>query len=340
MKPTSFTIRDVAALAKVSQGTVSKIINDTPGVSVETRRRVLRLIKDLDYRPNAAAQGLAARRTHSIGVILPHNGHHSLAIAHWPALLRAITDHAAAANFSVLLTMAPEEEEEEPDPAHGSLPKCRNVDGVLTDAGHLSRRQLAEFLRRGFPFVVIGRGPASSHYFVDIDNAGGAAEMTRHLVDLGHRRIAILASPQYLPSILDRVEGYKAAMVTAGLEPRVLYCPDHAPNASECIMRLLRELHPPTALLAGADGLTAIAVRVMCELGVAIPSDVALVAFDDQPFYEYCSPAITAVSQPIHALGRAAAEMLFALMDGRQPQKSGCILPTTLVIRQSCGTPR
>jgi DNA-binding LacI/PurR family transcriptional regulator len=336
MKSSTLTIRDIAALAKVSKGTVSRVLNEGPGVGAETRKRVLKLIKDLDYQPNAAAQGLAAKRTYNIGVIIPHTGNYSMASAYWPVLLTAITEQAAANNFNVLLSTA--RSEEDADSAYRSILRGRRVDGIIVSAEQFGQKQMAELLFKGFPFVMVGRSPSFSHYFVDVDNAGGAADMTKHLVGLGHRRIVMLAGPQHFPSVIERVAGFSAVMSAAGLDPRVQHCLYHAPATADCIKRLLSEAPRPTALFVAAGDLTSAAVKAANELGLKIPADLALVAFDDHPFYEYFSPAMTAVSQPIQALGQAAADLLFALMAGQQPEKTGHILPTKLVIRQSCGS--
>lgn len=336
MTSTHLTIRDIAALAKVSKGTVSRVLNDGPGVGEVTRKRVLKLINDLDYQPNAAAQGLAAKRTFNIGVIIPHTGNYSMASAYWPVLLTAITDKAAEKNFNVLLSTA--RSEEDVDSAYRSILRGRRVDGVIVSAEQFGQKQLAELLFKGFPFVMVGRSSFTSHYSVDVDNVGGAAEMTSHLIGRGHRDIAILAGPEHFPSVMGRVAGYQTAMSAAGLKPRVRHCSYFTDAAAECVKSLLAERPAPTALFVAAGDLATPAIRAAAELRLTIPGDLALVVFDDHPFYEFFSPALTAMSQPIQALGQAAADLLFALIDGQQPDSGSRILPTKLVIRRSCGS--
>jgi LacI family transcriptional regulator len=329
------TIKDVAALAKVSKGTVSKVLNDGQGVSARTRERILKLIEDLDYQPNAAAQGLASRRTDNIGVIIPHTGNYSMSSAYWPLLLTAITDQAAAANFNVVLSTA--RSEENVDSAYKSILRGRRVDGLIVGAEQFGQRQLAELLFKGFPFVMVGRSPSLSHYYVDVDNAGGARDMTRHLIDLGHRNVVMLAGPEHLPSVQERVQAFRAAMADAGLEARVQHCSYHAETAGEIIKHLLLEKPHCTALFVAAGDLVTAGLRGARELGRTIPSDLALVSFDDHPHYEHFAPPLTAVSQPIHDLGQAAADLLFSLIGGTKPKESGRILPTKIVKRRSCG---
>ncbi|HVO09287.1 MAG TPA: LacI family DNA-binding transcriptional regulator [Vicinamibacteria bacterium] len=333
------TIRSIAAMAQVSTGTVSKVLNDAPGVGPETRRRIRKLIRDLNFHPDASAQSLAGRPTYNIGMVIPHTGSYSMASAYWPILLTSITDQAAARNRNVLLSTA--RSEEDVDSAYRSILRGRRVDGLIVGAEQLGARQLGELLLKEFPFVAVGKGAMLTPYWVDVDNAGGAAAMTRHLVDLGHRRIAMLAGPHDFPAVKERVDGFTAVMTEAGLEPCVQHCAYHTEaagdQAAEQLRKLLCSSSQPLALFVAAGDLVMPALRVAAELGREIPSDLALVSFDDHPFFDHFSPAITAVSQPIHELGSAATELLFAVMDGLEPEPPSRVLPTRLVVRASCG---
>ena len=185
---------------------------------------------------------------------------------------------------------------------------------------------------------MVGRSRFVSHWHVDVDNAGGAADMTRHLLQLGHRRVALLAGPEDYPSVQERVQGYRAVMTAAGLEPRAYHCAYHDESATRAIQELLKAQPRATALFVAAGDLVTPALVATRELGLAIPSDLALAAFDDHPYYEHFRAPITAVSQPTHDLGQAAADLLFALMEGQTPERREVILPTRLVIRRSCGS--
>lgn len=333
------TIRDVAVMAAVSPGTVSKVLNDAPGVGSETRGRVLELVRQLDYHPDAAARSLVVRRTGSIGVIIPHTGSYSMASAYWPVLLTAITDRAAERDLNVLLSTA--RSEEDVDSAYRSILRGCRVDGLVVGAEQFGQKQLMELLVKGFPFVMVGKSPFVSHWCVDVDNAGGACLATRHLLALGRRRVAMLAGPESYPSVHDRVEGYRRAMEEAGLEPRVQHCgyqqASGEPPALLAVEQLLESDPGLDGLFVGAGDLAPAALAVAARHGVAIPKDVALVVFDDHPYYDRFTPALTAVSQPIHDLGQAAFDMLFALMSGQPPEGRERILPTRLVVRDSCG---
>jgi len=326
-------------MAAVSPGTVSKVLNDAPGVGSETRGRVLDLVRQLDYHPDAAARSLVVRRTGSIGVIIPHNGSYSMASAYWPVLLTAITDRAAERDLNVLLSTA--RAEEDVDSAYRSILRGRRVDGLVVGAEQFGQKQLMELLVKGFPFVMVGKSPFVAHWCVDVDNTGGAYLATRHLLGLGRRRVAMLAGPEAYPSVHDRVEGYRRAMEEAGLEARVEHCgyqeaPD-VPSSVAAVERLLEARPRYDGLFVGAGDLATSALAVAARHGVAVPGDVGLVVFDDHPYYDRFTPALTAVSQPIRDLGQAAFDMLFALMSGQPPERRELILPTRLVVRASCG---
>jgi LacI family transcriptional regulator len=339
MTARNLTIKDVAAMAGVSQGTVSKVINDAPGVGVETRRRVLKLIQDLDYHPDAAARSLVGKKTGNIGVVIPHTGGYSMSSDFWPRLLTSITETAAVMNLNVLLSTA--RSEDDTDSAYRSILRGRRVDGLIVGADQFRPKQLAELLFKGFPFVVIGKNPVVQHWHVDIDNHGGAYSMTRHLVAAGHRRIAMLTGPAHLPWVRERAEGYEAAAKEAGLDPQVVNCEFHSgtAGAKECLRKLLAVRPRPSAVCTGAGDLTLVVVEVAREMSLRMPAELALAGFDDHPYYEYISPPITAVRQPIKDLGQTAIEMLFLLMDGKEPEQRGHELPTRLIVRESCGAP-
>jgi DNA-binding LacI/PurR family transcriptional regulator len=326
-------------MAAVSPGTVSKVLNDAPGVGAETRGRVLDLVRQLDYHPDASARSLVVRRTGSIGVIIPHTGSYSMASAYWPVLLTAITDRAAERDLNVLLSTA--RSEEDVDSAYRSILRGRRVDGLVVGAEQFGQKQLMELLVKGFPFVMVGKSPFVSHWCVDVDNAGGAYLATRHLLGLGRRRVAMLAGPEAYPSVHDRVEGYRRAMEEAGLEPRVEHCgyqeTKDMPSGIAAVERLLEASPLCDGLFVGAGDLATSALSAAARHGLSVPGDVGLVVFDDHPYYDRFTPALTAVSQPIHDLGEAAFDMLFALMSGQPPEARERILPTRLVVRASCG---
>jgi len=330
------TIKDIAELAKVSKGTVSRVLNGAPGVGPETRNRILKLIQELDYQPNASARGLAARRTDNIGVIIPHTGGYSMSSSYWPALLTAITEKAAAKGMNILLSTT--RSEDDVDSAYQTILKGNRIEGLIIGADQFGEKQLAELLLKEISFVMVGKSSHISHFYVDVDNVGGACRMTKHLIKLGHRKIALLAGPQHFPSVQSRVRGFKQAMNEAGLESNRIYYGSYTNETTEkeILQKIIKE-SPPTALFTAAGDLVPGVLKASREMGVDIPSDLALVSFDDHPFYEYFSPTITVVKQPIHELGKAAVDLLFKLLEKEEPAEKRIILPVEIIVRGSCG---
>lgn len=331
------TIKDIAELAKVSKGTVSRVLNNAPGVGPETRNRILKLIQELDYQPNASARGLASRRTDNIGVIIPHTGGYSMSSSYWPALLTSITEKAAAKRMNILLSTT--RSEDDVDSAYQTILKGNRIDGLIIGADQFGEKQLAELLLKDIPFVMVGKSSYISHFYVDVDNVGGAYRMTRHLLELGHRKIALLAGPRHFPSVQSRVRGFQQAMNEAGLEANRIYYGSYTNEAieKEIFQKIIKE-SPPTAIFASAGDLVPCVLKASREIGLNIPRDLALVSFDDHPFYEYFSPTITVVKQPIHELGKAAVDLLFKLLEKEEPAEKRIILPVEIIVRGSCGS--
>jgi LacI family transcriptional regulator len=330
-----FTIKDIANRAGVSPGTVSKVLNDAPGVGPETRARIRRLVQELDYEPNALAHGLAARRTGNIGVIVPHTGSYFLGGSYWPLLLTSIAEQSAAKNLNVVLSTARSDEDVES--AYRSLLKGRKVDGVIVGGEDFGLRQHSELLLKNVPFVMVGKAALLPQCFVDADNVGGGALMARHLISLGHRRIALVVGPSRYPASVDRASGFTATMEAAGLDPLIIsseFRPDAARGAVQAL--LTREPRPTALCLAASDLVTAGLVAIGAA-GLRVPGDIALVAFDDHPLYVHFAPALTAVDQPVYEMGACAVKMLLTLIEGHVPDPPRPLLPTRLVVRGSCG---
>ncbi len=330
------TIKDIAEMAHVSKGTVSRVINGVPGVGADTRHRVMKLIKSLDFHPNAAARGLAARRTHTLGFIIPHTGRYSMMSTFWPVLLTTITEQAALRGINVLLSTA--REENDVDSAFHSILKGRRIDGAIIGAEQFGEKHLAELLLKGLPFVIVGKSPGISPCSIDVDNEGGARMAVEHIIASGHTSIAMLAGPARYPYIQDRVRGFQQALGAHGLDSsQVHYCSYQAEDAIKSVTAILSENPSLTALFVGAGDLVIGTLKACAQLGREIPKDLSMVSFDDHPFFEHLIPPVTAVSQPIEELGKTAVDILFALMDGAEPQEKNTVLPPKLMVRESCG---
>ncbi|HEY9595083.1 MAG TPA: LacI family DNA-binding transcriptional regulator [Spirochaetia bacterium] len=333
------TIKDIAEMAHVSKGTVSRVINGVPGVGDDTRRRVLKLIESLDFHPDASARGLAARRTNTMGFVIPHTGKYTLTSIFWPVFLTVVTQEAAASGINVLLSTA--RTEGDVDSAFRSILRGRRIDGAIIGAEQFGEKQLAELLLKNLPFVMMGRSAQLASPYVDVDNRLGGRMAAEHFCSWGHSRIAVLAGPDALPYVHDRVTGVRDVLRERGLpDPVVAHCPYETREAARCVQGILRSEAAVTAVFVAAGDLVIGTLKACVETGRAVPRDVSLISFDDHPFFEHLSPGITAIAQPIEELGAAAVQMLLALMGGKDPESRSVVVAPRLIERGSCAAPR
>jgi LacI family transcriptional regulator, galactose operon repressor len=328
------TLRDVALEAGVSIKTVSRVVNGEPAVNEATAARVAGVVERLGYRPNELARSLKGQRSRTIGLVVADVSNPFMATC-----AQAIEAVAREHGHALILCDSHADLRMEGD--YIGLLTQRQVDGLIIVPArgrdvHLKAEQLASL-----PVVALDR-PAEG---VETDtvlvrNRAGAREATEHLIWHGHERIAFIGDEHHFYTAHKRLEGYKEALKAANLE--ALYRLDaHSIEAGEEATKgFLDGPDRPTALFA-ANILTALgALRATEHLGLRVPEDVALIGFDDFELAPVLRPRFTLVHQPTAELGRRAAGMLFDRLDGRAPpEPRRLILPTELVVRESCGCP-
>lgn len=325
-------MRDVAALAGVSLKTVSRVVNDEPGVSPDVRARVAAAVQRLDYRPNLAASNLrrAGARSGLIGALVQ-----DLSNSFSASLLRALEDVARLHRTAVLAASLDEGVERERELVHDLV--TRRVDAlVIMPASHRQDYLVSE-LRTGTPAVFVDRPPRGVDAdSVTVDNALGARLATAHLLAQGHRRIAGLFHLPQIPTAADRVSGFTEAHTDRGMRPDPrLVVPGVASTdeATEVVHGLLSLQDPPTAIFAGRNILASGAVRALAERGLR--RSVALVSFDDFPMADLLDPPLTVVRQDVGRIGRTVAEMVFDRIGGDVAPPRHVVIEPTLVVRGS-----
>jgi LacI family transcriptional regulator len=326
------TMKDVAALARVSLKTVSRVINDEPTVNPELVERVKRAALQLHYQPNFGASALRRRdgRSSTIGVLLE-----DLSNPFSATIYRAVEEMAIARGVSVLGGSFDEDPRREHE-LTSSMSRHR-VDGVIIAPASRDHQYLRQEQVAGVPFVFIDRPP----YLLDADTVlsdsrEGSAKAVKHLLSHGHRRIAFLGDLTAIYTAEERYLGYRDALVTAGLAvddsliARDLRTIDAAQNVAGL---LLDASNPPTAFFAGQNLLTIGAVRAIRERG--LQQRVAIVGFDDFLLADLLEPAVTVVAQDPVSIAREAATLLFARIDGDQGPSKMKIVETTFICRGS-----
>jgi LacI family transcriptional regulator len=324
------TMRDVAALAGVSIKTVSRVVNQEPGVAPELVGRVLDAVGLLGYRHNLTASSLrrADHKTATIGLLLE-----DISNPFSSALHRAIEDVARHRGTLVLAGSSDEDPDRQQELLHALV--SRRVDGLIAVPASGNQNALLRERRLGRPMVLVDRLAPEADSVV-VDNRAGVGQALRHLVAHGHRRIAFLGDLRSIWTATERHAGYVEALAAEGimLNPHLVRMDVHGIDVAEAIVReLVAAADPPTALLAGQNLITIGAIHALQRLGWQ--HRVALVGFDDFPLADLLNPAVSVIAQDPTGLGQAAAELLFARVDGDRTPPRHVVVPTRLVPRGS-----
>jgi DNA-binding LacI/PurR family transcriptional regulator len=338
-KPRRVTIRDVAEAAGVSTATVSLALAGNTLIAAATRARVKSIASALGYRPSALGRGLQGGRAEAVGLVIPHTGGHVFGHLYFMDLLSGVSEVLEAANKVLVISTTSSESDEEA--AYLKILQTQHVGGIILASAALHDANIERLKASGHPFVFIGRYPLDPTIpSVSVDDIGGAAAATRHLLGLGHRRIAHISGPLNHLSAIDRKAGYERAFHEAGLATAASLCVegDYSEAAGRVGMaRLLALDEPPTAVFAGSDETAIGAMAVLREAGIEPGRAFPVVGFDDVILARHVTPGLTTIRQPMRQMGRAAGELLMRVMDGDLLAGAGRQFPTELVIRQSCG---
>lgn len=330
------TIKDVARAAGVSITTVSHVINDTRFVSDELRARVLAAMEELDYRPNILARSLRRGETKTIGLVVPDNSNPFFA-----EMARTVEDLGFAAGYSVILCNSDDNLAKEA--AYIDVLITKQVDGVVFIASGSSQEHLADLSQQGIPYVVVDREiDGSLAAVILVNNELGGYVATRHLIELGHRRIACITGPSQLTPSADRVRGYRRAVREFRIvEDEELIVPgDFRAQGGEAALEGLLQVSPPPSAVFACNDMMAIGVlRAARNAGLRVPGELSVVGFDDIPLASAVSPALTTVAQPTTELARHSVRLLLARMQNSQEDQptQRIVLNPKLIVRDSCG---
>ncbi len=330
------TINQIAELAQVSKGTVSKVLNGHRGISDSTRERILKLVKQLDYHPDASARALALQKTGVLGFLIPHEAATSLTGNYWTSMLSGTSQRAAQAGYNLLVLTPPHEGDLQGALNH--ILKRSTVDGLIIGSELLDRDSLSELVLRKVPFVLLGRNPDFDHFSVDIDSVQGTTLMIRHMAAQGYRKIGALLGPAHYPYSRERLDAYQRTLSEAQLTWTASAHSDYRSDSIRRSLLSLLESHPDmdALFLASGGDFLLDTLRILRERGIELPR-FGLGVFDDYPFMELLSPAITAIRQPLFEAGEEAVTLLLQLIQKTLPASRLVTLPTTLVSRESCG---
>ncbi|GIH14763.1 LacI family DNA-binding transcriptional regulator [Rugosimonospora africana] len=323
-------IHDVARLAGVSHQTVSRVLNDHPNVRRTTRDRVLSAMRQLNYRPNALARGLASRRSRTIGVVSFDTRLFGPA-----STLLAIEQAARAAGYAVSLSSGANLDAGSVRRGVQALAD-QSVDGVIVIAPQEDSARGASEMHGGLPIVAVEAGYGGDVPVVSVDQFAGARLATDHLLELGHRTVWHVAGPADWLEAQERVEGWRASLAEAGLAAPPPIRGDWSPASGYRAGIELAGKSGVTAVFVANDEMALGLLHALNERGVRVPQDVSVVGFDNLPESEFFIPALTTVRQDFDELGRRGLQLLVDLMD-KSPvdDRSRSRVAPSLVVRRS-----
>jgi LacI family transcriptional regulator len=319
------TIYAVAERAQVSIATVSRVLQDSPSVSEQARRRVLEAVEELDYIPSGAARSLAVRQHHTFGLVLPE-----LDGPYFSELLVGFETRAAELGQGVMLLLGGEKDLGRPLSSLTS-----RVDGICLFGG------LAGHPVRGTrPVLVVAGGMRSDVETITAENTSSAAELTEHLLAHGRTRLLYIGDIGAAPDVAERYAGFVRAHDARGLRPAEPVAAEFRERDGVRVAdRILAGELVADALVCCNDEVALALMTRLADAGVDVPGEVAVVGWDDVMTARYVRPGLTTVRQPVHQLGSLAADRLRELVDGAPPRTTPHVLPTELVLRASCGCP-
>lgn len=336
----NLNLDDIAELAGVSRTTVSRVINHRPDVSETTRQKVWKVIEAHEFRPNPVAQMLVRQRTQIIGLAFC-NPIPAFQSPYASILLGGINEITNERDYATLMWWEQEGMEED----HFSLrilQQKRLMDGMVTAFMSINTAFIDHMVQLGIPFVMTEKPTRHIDQisYVSIDNIQSAQIMVEHLLQLGRRRIAIISGPANNIDGQDRLVGYRRALHENDIpfdSHLVAEGAFHRKSGYAAMRALLARDIAIDAVFAFNDDSAEGALLALQEAGVCVPDDMALVGFDDVPGVQDLRPQLTTVHQPIHERGARATALLFDIIEGRVDGPQHILLPTQLVIRQSCG---
>lgn len=328
------TIKEVAAVAGVSKSTVSRVLNDTPGVSPTARERVRSAIERTGYQPNRAARSLVTRATGSIGLVVSEPHARMFSDPFFASMVRGATEVVRPLGIHLVLMLA--EDQRARDQLLAYL-RHGHVDGVLFVSTHaadpLPRILVAERLPAVLSARPVGRLAIS---YVDVDSVAGAGLAVDHLVQRGRRRIATIAGPQDMAAGQDRLRGWEEALAVHGLVPGpVAYGDFDRGSGARAMEELLAGGEPLDGLFVASDLMALDALAVLREHGLRVPADVAVVGFDDSVAATQARPPLTTVRQPVEEMAKALTLTLLDRIGDPDAPITSRVFPPKLIPRAS-----
>ncbi|ADU39400.1 LacI family transcriptional regulator [Variovorax boronicumulans] len=327
------TIKDVALRAGVSVTTVSHVVNDTRHVSAKGRERVELAIRELGYVPNAMARSLKSNTTSTLGMLIPNSSN-----PYFAEIVRIVEDRCFGAGYTLVLCNTDDEPRRQS--VYLQVLAERRIDGLIVVSTGDDDSLVTQLQGLRIPTVLVDREIADpSCDLVETAHMQGGLLAVRHLLSLGHKRIACLGGPEGLTPSEQRIEGWRMALAEAGTTPNadaLLWRGAFTSQSGyEAMHAILRTEHPPSAVFVCNDLMAIGALRAAHESGVHVPDELSIVGFDDIELSAYTSPPLTTVAQPKERIGALAVDMLLERVSGKRRDARKVVLQPELRVRAS-----
>ncbi len=334
----SHSIAEIARICGVSKATVSRVINNIPqGVGPETRERVLKTIRELNYRPNALARSVATSKSGMIGLIIP-----DVSNFFYPKVIRGVTDYMDSCGYSVILGNSDYEPEKEAQQLLRMID--RRVDGILLCSGVSNKKFLADFRQYNIPLALVGRNFDNSVSDASImgDNIRGGYKSASHLIQSGSRRVVYVEGNPHIAGSKQRLQGYRQAHVEFGLPIReefIISGEYSIEFGRETARRLLSSGLEFDAIMTGSD---LIAIGILSQLmksGVRVPEDIEVIGFDNIELTTVITPMLSTVSKPHYEMAQHISEQLIRIIQGETIALPHTVVEPQLILRETTRCP-
>lgn len=336
MEKQTITIYDVAREANVSMATVSRVVNGNPNVKPATRKRVLDVIDELDYRPNAVARGLASKKTTTVGVIIP-----DVTNLYFASLARGIDDIATMYKYNIILANSDQNNHKEIQVLNTLLSK--QVDGILYMGNHLTPELRTEIIRSKTPIVLAGTMDAEHEIAsVNIDFKEATQEAVETLIENGHKKVAfVTAALKNVASVDFRLEGYKAALDKAALDkagikfdPKLVYEVPLTYHAGESVAERIHKAGV-TAAIVTDDETSVGLLNGLIDLGIKVPEKFEIISSNNSKLTKMTRPILSTIAPPLYDIGAVAMRLLTKIMNKEEIVESEITLPYKIELRHT-----
>ena len=338
----SVTIKDIARKAGVAHTTVSRALRGSPLIAADTTRRILEIAREMGYNPSAAARSLKTHRSKVIGVIVSN-----IDDPFFSEILQGIEEVTQVSGYSVFMSASQRDPERERLIVQ-TMTEHR-IDGLIICSTSFSPRQSGHISQNGIPIVVINNQSAEDYRFsIYHDDVDGSRKLTRHLIDLGHRRIAYLGNLLSGRSTQDRLRGFQQEMHAAGLDVPEEYIHQVEGSLPESGLQGLQHFLGlpvrPTSILCYNDMMAFGVLKGLVQAGIQVPSEISVTGFDNIVFSDYTHPLLTTFEQPKRSIGNQAARLVLELLEKEHPSQADMepkviILQGRLLDRESTAPP-